>query len=559
MRTNLTLCLLLFAALTAVSQPKKRTFPKNINASNRNVYYPAVSGDGISMLFMSDFTDSGQPAINYSSKKDGVNWDDPIELPRTMNQNHLLFEGGYSLNFDGTVAYLTMERSGGLGGYDIWYSKFSGGAWQAPINYGNKLNSSANEGMPSVSSSGQSLYFCKCETMKAKVATGCEIYVATKRGKVWEDAQKLPQNINSYQPQSPKIMADGETLIFSSKQGGSADLYLTRKKEDGSWSNPVPMSFVNSTEDEQFVSFDVKGRYLFHDIKTEKGRELEEILIPDEFKGKNVMHILGTIAKANSNEGIAAVLKVYETNTRERIVFEELNENESFNFAIKEGGIYDFSVEPADDSYAYFSKLYDLTEMRNSPRDELTIAISPFKSGTEVTLGGLAFEEGKSEIIEGSTYELRRLTRQLKSNAASNFELKIHRYNYLEDGTQSSSDLTEVIIDTIATQIEKTIQVTDTIRIAVSDTLNVMDSTATSDSNELFEEKIETRDSVIMVPSYEYNYTYHNDRTEKQINIVIAYLVENGIGVEKIRTITTKTEDAPPRGVPDIVVTLKKL
>ena len=214
MKNILFYLLLLIVSLNTYSQAKKRTLPRTINAPNYDIYYPAVSGDGNSMIFMSNFTNSGDPSMNYAAKEDVVTWKEPYEMPGSFNKNHLLFEGGYSLNFDGTIAFISMQRSGGLGGYDIWYSKLNGTNWEAPINYGNKLNTGAHEAMPSISSSGQSLYFCKCETINTKEATGCEVYVATKRGASWENSQKLPSNVNSFQPQSPKILADGGNVTI---------------------------------------------------------------------------------------------------------------------------------------------------------------------------------------------------------------------------------------------------------------------------------------------------------------------------------------------------------
>ncbi|MDH5367226.1 MAG: hypothetical protein OEW67_09585 [Cyclobacteriaceae bacterium] len=572
-KTILYISLILFS-VNGFSQTKIRTLPRNINAPNYNNYYPAISGDGNSLVFMSNFTNSGESSMSYTYKIDVTTWSDPVELPRAINLNHLLFEGGYSLNFNGKTLFFTFKKSGGIGGYDIWYSKFSNGTWQGAKNMGNKINTSAHEGMPSISSSGESLYYCRCETMNEIEATGCKIVVATKNGSLWEDAKPLPNNVNSYNPQSPKIMADGETLIFSSKQGGSADLYLTRKTVDGSWTDPVSMNFANTTNNEQFVSVAAKGRYLFHDVKSGRGRAIEMLLIPDEFKAKDVMHVKGTVVNPITNERIPSTLKVYDIATRERIVFQELNENSEFNFAIKEGKAYDFSIEPKDNSYGYFSKIYDLGQMKASSRDELEIKLSPFKRGQTVELGALAYSDMSTEIDDNATYELRRLVRLLKNNSNEGFELKVHRYNYLEDNIASSEDLTEVIIDTLWTEIEKTIQVVDTIMVPYAMDSTASDSVSSVSNNDelssdsasmlatnfdMFEQRIEVRDSVIMVPYYDLKYTYHNDRTLKQVKALVQYLVGKGLAEEQLQYTTSKTTDRPPRGKPQIIVSIKML
>ncbi|MDH5475937.1 MAG: hypothetical protein OEX22_09630 [Cyclobacteriaceae bacterium] len=559
---NIILYIILFViSVNGLSQAKKRRLPRNINTINYNSYYPAISGDANSLLFLSNFTNSGAPAIHYSYKIDASTWSDPVELPRTLNAGHLLFEGGYSLSFDGKTIFFTSKKSGGIGGYDIWYSKLSGKTWQTPINMKNKINSAAHEGMPSVSSSGQSIYYCRCETINSTKATGCKIMVANRNGSLWESSEPLPDNINQYAPQSPKIMADGETLLFSSAQGGSTDLYLTRKKEDGHWSDPVPMNFVNTTENEQFVSTTAKGRYLYHDVKTEKGRVIEQLLIPDEFTGKKVMHVKGKVNNANTGEGIPSTLKVYEVATRERIVFEELNENSEFNFALKEGVAYDFSVEAKDKSYPYFSKLYVLDNMRTSSRDELKIELSPLARGEEIGLGALNFDAYSAEINDNSTYELRRLLRFLKSNSDKKYNLTIHRYNYLEDSLASNVDLTEVLIDTTWTEVEKIIEVVDTITTEyIVNTIGAASDTSfVSSDSVIYEKRLAVRDSVIMIPQFKLNYTYHNDRTLKQAQNLVLYLREKGIPEEQFIISTTKTREKPPREIPEIIATLKQL
>ena len=534
------------------SQPKTRTFPRNINMTGYSSYYPAVSGDGNSLVFMTNFTNTEEPSMRYTYKMNVSEWSDPEDLPRSFNLNHLLFEGGYSLNFDGKEFYFTMKKSNGLGGYDIYMSKKSGASWQPEINLGNGINSSAHEAMPSVSTNGTELYFCRCESMNAQEASGCSIYVATLKGKYWKDPVALPANINSYAPTAPKILADGETLLFSSSKNGNADLYITRKEDNGSWSDPVPLDFVNSSQKEQFVSVAAKGRYLYHDIKGSQGRALQMLLIPDEFKANSIMHIKGTVVDGN-DQAIKSILKVYNVETRERIIMKEIGENEEFNFALKEGKVYDLSIEANDNTHAYYSKLYDLSELSKSGRDDKRIRIPSISKNEEIELGGLVFDEFSASINDNSIYELRRVTRLIKSNPDLKFELNLHRYDYFEDSVASTKDLTEVIIDTlwIENEAESDIRQLSTDNAQADSLLYTTDSTT-----------VNTMDSTKLVtnePIYELKYTYHNDRTLQQANAVIEYLTNNGVSGDQLYVNTSQTEDSPPRGKPEIVVSIKIL
>ncbi len=46
------------------------------------------------------------------------------------------------------ILVFTSDRPGGLGGYDLYYSIFSGGRWSSPVNFGPRINSSSNEYRP---------------------------------------------------------------------------------------------------------------------------------------------------------------------------------------------------------------------------------------------------------------------------------------------------------------------------------------------------------------------------------------------------------------------------
>jgi len=49
--------------------------------------------------------------------------------------------------FDSTLVF-TSNRSGGYGGFDLYYSKFSEGAWGEPVNFGPTINSEYDEYRP---------------------------------------------------------------------------------------------------------------------------------------------------------------------------------------------------------------------------------------------------------------------------------------------------------------------------------------------------------------------------------------------------------------------------
>jgi len=53
------------------------------------------------------------------------------------------------------VMVFTSDRDGGFGGFDLWYSVYSGSAWSAPVNMGAEINTEYDEYRPVVVPSGE--------------------------------------------------------------------------------------------------------------------------------------------------------------------------------------------------------------------------------------------------------------------------------------------------------------------------------------------------------------------------------------------------------------------
>ena len=126
------------------------------------------------------------------------------------------------MSADGKKMYFTSTKSPIVGGYDIMMSELKGKAWSEPQNFMFPINSKTNEGCPSVTMDGNTLYFMRCDKMDQRTAGGCKLFRADKKANgQWDEPKELPSNINTGNSQTPRIMADSETLIFSSDKMSS--------------------------------------------------------------------------------------------------------------------------------------------------------------------------------------------------------------------------------------------------------------------------------------------------------------------------------------------------
>lgn len=344
----------------------------------------------------------------------------------------------------------------------------------------------------------------RCETMSQREASGCVIMMAQKQANGrWGEPVALPASINTGNAQTPRILADGQTLIFSSDRAGGKggmDLYVTRFR-NGSWSDPVPMSFANTKDNDQFVSVNATGRYLLRDAPGERRREMAEFLIPEPLRPKGLMRVEGTIDGSG-----APYISVYDLVNGKRIFNGRPDRQGFFKLYLMEGSKYELSIDPEHDRLMYYSQQFDLTGDTLEQVVRIAPRIAPPATGDEIPLDLVEFHGNTTEIVPASGAELKRVARLVRGNADKMFAIRVVMTGYEEDSIRSNPELTEVRYDSIWT----TVQVLDSAYVDAADTV------------------VQVRDTLVVRP------TFHNDRTQKQAEVVVAYLEREGVPRDRL-------------------------
>src|SRR5690606_2037337 len=283
------ICLTLVLATDVHGQAKVRKLSTILNHPSLNLHAPYISADANAIVFISDNAED-YVLTPFFSFRENADWQAPQVLPRNVH-TRLNFLRGYGLSADGGLLFVSTMKTPGVGGFDIWMSEWKG-AWANPVNLGAPINSRQHEACASLTTDGKTMYFMRCEKMDQNKADLCKIFRVDKQptGR-WGEPVELPAHINTGNSQTPRIMADSETLIFSSdKMGGKGgmDLFMTRF-QDGEWTKPVPLDFVNTEKNDQYVSVTGLGRYLLRDSPGARKYELVEYLIPQELRPHGMM------------------------------------------------------------------------------------------------------------------------------------------------------------------------------------------------------------------------------------------------------------------------------
>lgn len=487
-------------ASEAGAQQKIIKLAAPINHPSINTSAPFVSLDGNSLLFVSDNAEDNVLTVFYSAKPDGVNWKDPVALPKNIN-SRANFLRGFALSPDGRQLLFSSQRGGGLGGYDIYISELRGAVWAEPVNFGQPVNSRENEACPSLSSDGLQVYFMRCEKMDPNKASGCKIWTSTRRTLTtpWTPPVELPPAINTGNSQAPRIMGDGETIIFSTDKlrgKGGMDVFFSRR-ENQAWSAPVALEFANTQNDDQFVSASSLGRYLMMESMGQMGSELVEVMFPPELKPKGVMKVEGHISGLPDLS--SAYITLSDSRAQVKLQNTRPDKNGLFTLYVKEGMSYDVSVDPEQESYTFFIRTFDLSHDRINTFERMDVKLKQLAKEDEIELTGITFKPLSTELAESSKPTLRKLVRLIKGNPAFRFNVEVSLYGYKRDSVMSDPDLTEVQTDSLHYTVTKTL----------TDTLGNVTTSST--------------DSVVVKT------TYHNDRTVQQALEVVNYLIEEGV------------------------------
>jgi len=158
---------------------------------------------------------------------------------------------------------------------DIWFVERTENGWAKPKNAGPQINSDESEWYPSITKNGV-LYFSSSKSGHGK----SDIHRAKFKEGLFQKSENIGPPVNSKYRENDIFIAQDESflIVVSSDRPdsfGSGDLYISFRKQDGSWTEPTNMGEpVNSSELEYCPVVSPEGKYLFF---TSRRRENDDI------------------------------------------------------------------------------------------------------------------------------------------------------------------------------------------------------------------------------------------------------------------------------------------
>ena len=223
--------------------------PTLFSHEGTEVYYSPMDGPPNEIMYMHMETDGSwtQPQLVPFSSEYGSG--DPTFSP---NGERLYF-----------LSWHPLIEGGPTDKENIWYVQRQGDSWSEPQPVGDEVNRYSVHWEVSVDSE-YNLYFGGSPLGQEEWDIYCSEYVDGG----YVTPIRLSDAINTELYEStPFIAPDGSYLIFNRvniSQGGYADLYISFKKEDGTWSTARNVGeTINTNLHELYPVVTVDGRYLF--------------------------------------------------------------------------------------------------------------------------------------------------------------------------------------------------------------------------------------------------------------------------------------------------------
>ena len=139
---------------------------------------PSLSADGKTLYWSSNRKyGRGGNDIWMSTRTDTSGWNPPVPLSESINTSYN--EESPFIHPDGKTLYFRSDRPAGMGGFDIFYSRYNDTTrmWNPAVNMGYPINTQNSEGALSVSLNGKLAFFATDqETGKANGPKNLDIF-----------------------------------------------------------------------------------------------------------------------------------------------------------------------------------------------------------------------------------------------------------------------------------------------------------------------------------------------------------------------------------------------
>ncbi len=391
-------------------------------------YFPAITADGNELIFTvrygrgRDFNED-----IFTSKKLNGRWQAPEPLSGNLNSNFR--EGACSISADGRHLMLTIC---GPRGCDLYESKKEGTIWGKPIMLNSNVNSAGWEAQPSLSADGNELYFVS--DRKGGLGRYDIWYSKKDDSGNWTKAVNAGKPINTkYDEIAPYIHVNNQNLYYASNGMpgfGGYDIFVSEKKE-GQWDEPQNLGApLNDYEDQYSFIVTSDGKSAFYSREESRSKsKLYTTSIPGKMQVKKRGNVVrGTVTDSKTKLALQANVELFDLKTNTRVsVFE--SDSVNGNYLIVIPGLSQYALHVIEPGYLFHSLHFNYDEKDQEQPLIINLELQPISKNATAVLNNIFFDFNKAELNDRSFSELNEVVKFLKDNPSIKVEISGHTDN----------------------------------------------------------------------------------------------------------------------------------
>ena len=328
-------------------------------------------------------------------------WEDAVNLKELNTDDN---EGSPSLSPDGKKLYFSRCYSpGGYGNCDIFVAeRQADGHWGQAKNLGPGINGRAWDSQPSLSHTGDTLYFTSDRLGGFGLA---DIYFSVNKNGEWQAAQNLGPIINTRGNEvSPFYHPKYRVLYFSSDKQltnfGNFDIFKSYYRY-GAWQEPVNIGpLVNGGGSEYYFTIDYDSKKLYYARSEETSvvnLDLFSFPLPMEAQPLATTLLSGTL-KDSSGAPLEGIVSVIDLDNGIEVAPRELRKDGTFDFDLIANNNYLLILQGDD-----FFRVEQLFHLRG---DTTVNTIAKRISTQKISFASVDFERDSYEILGAMTHDL---------------------------------------------------------------------------------------------------------------------------------------------------------
>jgi outer membrane protein OmpA-like peptidoglycan-associated protein len=376
--------------------------------SDKEDYGPTIGNVDYLLLFTSKRNrhtekNTYDEDIFYSAKLDGT-WQDAFPF-KSINTSYN--EGSACLSLDGKFLYFSRCNSpDGRGSCDLFEATLKrDSTWGNVRNMGPAINSSGWDSHPSLSHSGDTLFFASNRIGGFGLS---DIYFSARdKSGAWSQARNLGPIINTNKSEVSPFFHHRHNVLYFSSDGqplcfGDFDIYKSNY-QNGTWQEPKNIGpLVNGAGSEYYFTIDSESHDLYYARsaqETKDNLDLFSFPVPMEAQPTAVVALRGSL-KTPEGKPLKGIVSIIDLDQGVEVAPKYLREDGTFDFELINKRNYLLIIQ--GDDFFRIEELFFLDGDKQMDR-----VAEPIEA--RIAFKSLEFENGKSEILPAMHGDLNKL------------------------------------------------------------------------------------------------------------------------------------------------------